>query len=36
MKRTLLIVTALLLSAALSGCIVVPDRGYYAGPHYYH
>jgi len=36
MKRILLIATAVLLCAAMSGCVVVPARGYYAGPHYYY
>jgi len=35
MKRLLLIATVALSSVALSGCVVVPARGYYAhGPHY--
>jgi len=37
MKRILLAATAVFLCAALSGCIVVPARGYYEpAPHYYY
>jgi|GEM_PF-2498432 hypothetical protein len=38
MKLILALATAALLASSLSGCVVVPERGYYGPPHgyYYH
>jgi hypothetical protein len=38
MKKIVIVLSVSLLCAALSGCIVVPDRGGYYGPAYgcYH
>jgi len=35
-RRIVMALVAVVAVSALSGCVVVPARGYYGGPVYYH